>query len=249
MIKGFFTKTVSIEEINPSNIPKHVAIIMDGNGRWAKNKGLPRIAGHRAGMEAIKRVVKAANKVGVKIVTLFAFSTENWKRPEKEVNFLMSLPQEFLTKEINELNKQNVQVKIIGFDQNLPEHTLKAVHEAEKRTENNTGLILNFALNYGSRHEIVQATKAIVRDVLAGKITEQEIDETIFGQYMLTKNYPDPDLLIRTSGELRLSNFLLWQMAYTELYFTKAYWPEFNEQHFFEAIYEYQQRGRRFGGI
>ncbi|TCS82974.1 isoprenyl transferase [Tepidibacillus fermentans] len=256
MFKGLFqntknnsTKIVNIEDLNPFNIPKHVAIIMDGNGRWAKGKGLPRIAGHRAGMEAIKRVAKAANKVGVEIVTLFAFSTENWKRPENEVNFLMGLPQEFLLKEIDELNEQNVQVKIMGFDENLPEHTIKAVREAERRTEKNTGLILNFALNYGSRHEIVHATKSIVHDVLEGKITEQQIDERLLGQYLLTKNYPDPDLLIRTSGELRLSNFLLWQMAYTELYFTSAFWPEFNEQHFIEAIYDYQQRGRRFGAI
>ncbi|WP_339063261.1 isoprenyl transferase [Tepidibacillus marianensis] len=256
MFKGFFQKSqkdsvhiVKLDDINLENIPEHVAIIMDGNGRWAKGKGLPRIAGHRAGMEAIKRVTKAANKVGVKVVTLFAFSTENWKRPEKEVKFLMGLPQEFLLNEIDELNDQNVQVKIMGFDQDLPEHTRKAVHETEKRTENNTGLILNFALNYGSRNEIAHATKLIVQDVLAGKILEQHITEQLLSQYMLTKEFPDPDLLIRTSGELRLSNFLLWQLAYTELYFTPSFWPEFNEQLFLDAIYDYQHRGRRFGAL
>jgi len=256
MFKGFFQKTqkkslhtVKIEDINLQHIPEHVAIIMDGNGRWANNKGLPRVAGHRAGMEAIKRVTKAADKVGVKVVTLFAFSTENWKRPEKEVKFLMALPQEFLLKEIDELNNQNVKVKIMGFDQDLPSHTVKAVREAEKRTEKNTGLILNFALNYGSRNEIIHATKQIVDDVVEGKISKQQIDEQLVSKYMLTGNYPDPDLLIRTSGELRLSNFLLWQLAYTELYFTPSFWPEFDEQLFLEAIYDYQQRGRRFGAL
>lgn len=258
MLKGLFAKKkengldknkLNIKDLDPLNIPKHVAIIMDGNGRWAKQKGLPRIAGHREGMKTIREVARVANEVGIKILTLYAFSTENWKRPQDEVKFLMDLPQEFLRKELDELIEQNVQVKMMGFDQQLPEHTLNAVHEAVEKTKQNTGLILNFALNYGSRNEIIYAIRNIVDDVLAGNISKDEIDEKLMNQYLLTKSYPDPDLLIRTSGELRISNFLLWQIAYTELWYTDEFWPEFNKQSLLQAIYEYQQRSRRFGSL
>jgi len=256
MLKGFFQKNkatiegaIDEKKIDPFNIPKHVAIIMDGNGRWAKKKGLPRIAGHRAGMNAVIEITKAASDLGIKVLTLYAFSTENWKRPEDEVSFLMNLPQEFLLGHLDDLKKNNVQVKIMGFTSQLPPHTLEAVIEAERKTAENTGLVLNFALNYGSRYEIVQATKNLVDDVASGKLTKEMIDEEVFSSYLLTKNFSDPDLLIRTSGEQRISNFLLWQLAYTELWFTSVYWPQFNKQILIEAIYDYQQRSRRFGGV
>lgn len=256
MLKELFYKikktkknNIEVKDIDLLNVPKHVAIIMDGNGRWALKKGLPRIAGHKAGVNTIKEVARIANKLGIEVLTLYAFSTDNWKRPQKEVKYLMGLPHEFLVKEIDELIQQNVQVKSIGFDEQLPDHTLKAVRKAEQRTKNNTGLILNFALNYGSRNEILRATKSIVEEVLSGNISQEEIDEDVFNQYLLTKQYPDPDLLIRTSGEQRISNFLLWQLAYTELWFTPVYWPEFSQQLFLSAIYDYQNRGRRFGGL
>ncbi len=252
MLKGLFTKNKKkniVRDIDPTSVPKHVAIIMDGNGRWAKSKGLPRIAGHREGIRTVIEIARSANKFGIKIVTLFAFSTENWKRPEKEVNFLMDLPCEFLLDYIEELIENNVQIKIMGFDNQLPNRTLKAVREAEEKTKKNSGLILNFALNYGSRAEIIDATKKISKDVSLNIITENNIDDELFKKYLLTADYPDPELLIRTSGELRISNFLLWQLAYSELWFTTVYWPDFNEQLFIEAIYEYQKRRRRFGGI
>ncbi len=252
MLKGLFAnkkKRKIVKEIDYSSVPKHVAIIMDGNGRWAKAKGLPRIAGHKEGIRAVIKIALSASKLGIKVVTLFAFSTENWKRPEKEVNFLMDLPTEFLLDYIEELIENNIQIKIIGFDNQLPNRTLKAVREAEEKTKMNSGLILNFALNYGSRAEIIEATKRIAKDVCSNKISVNNIDDELFGKYLLTVDYPDPELLIRTSGELRISNFLLWQLAYSELWFTPVYWPDFNEQLFNDAIYEYQKRRRRFGGI
>lgn len=254
MFKGLFQNSkkesdISLNDLDLSNVPTHVAIIMDGNGRWAKKKGLPRIAGHSAGMQAIKRATRSADKLGIKILTLYAFSTENWKRPETEVKFLMDLPQEFLTKDIDELAKNNVKVKIMGIREQLPNHTLKAIQEAEERTKNNTGLTLVFALNYGSRNEIINAARLIAKEAISGNITEEHINEDLFNQYLLTKDYPDPDLLIRTSGEQRISNFLLWQLAYSELWFTPTYWPEFSEDIFLQAIYDYQQRSRRFGGL
>ncbi|WP_084024045.1 isoprenyl transferase [Vulcanibacillus modesticaldus] len=256
MLQGIFSKykekrveKIAISDIDLSNVPKHVAIIMDGNGRWAKNRGLPRVAGHKAGVQTIKKIANIASNIGIEVLTLFAFSTENWKRPEKEVKFLMELPQQFLLDYMEELMEKNVQVKLMGFDKQLPDNTLNAVREAEERTKNNTGLILNFALNYGSRAEIVNATKNILNDVINGKLEQDEINETTFNNYLLTKDYPEPDLLIRTSGEQRISNFLLWQLAYSELWFTPVYWPDFNEQLFLMAIYDYQKRGRRFGGL
>lgn len=236
-------------DVRSGNIPEHIAIIMDGNGRWAKQRGLPRIAGHHAGMKAVKKVTMAADEIGVKVLTLYAFSTENWKRPREEVDFLMKLPQEFLTLELDELVEKNVQVRMMGWKDNLPAHTLEAVETAIERTKNNTGLILNFALNYGSRHELVYAMRQAVQDIQAGRLGPEDLSEEAFSGYLLSKELPDPDLIIRTSGEIRISNFMLWQMAYSELWFTDIYWPEFNETHFYQAVSEYQRRVRRYGGI
>ncbi|WP_130616581.1 isoprenyl transferase [Cohnella abietis] len=237
------------EEPTGDSIPGHIAIIMDGNGRWAKARGLPRIAGHHNGMKAVKRITKAANRVGVKVLTLYAFSTENWKRPKAEVEFLMKLPQEFLSLELDELVENNVQVRMMGNRELLPDHTIHAIEEAVRKTAHNTGLILNFALNYGSRVEMVEAARELARKAVAGEIDPNEIEEADFESLLLSSGLPDPDLLIRTSGELRLSNFMLWQAAYSEFWFTDVYWPEFSEQHLFDAIREYQRRARRYGGL
>ncbi|OPA77628.1 isoprenyl transferase [Paenibacillus selenitireducens] len=231
------------------NIPEHVAIIMDGNGRWAKNHGLPRIAGHHNGMKAVKKVTIAANDLGVKYLTMYAFSTENWKRPKDEVEFLMKLPEEFLSIELAELIEKNVQVRMMGHKEDLPRHTLKAIEEAERQTKNNTGLVLNFALNYGSRREIVESVREIGQRIERGEIRADQITEADIERHLLTNNLPDPDLLIRTSGELRLSNFMLWQLAYSEFWFSDVYWPAFTEEHLYEAIAEYQRRTRRYGGL
>jgi undecaprenyl diphosphate synthase len=235
--------------IDPANVPTHVAIIMDGNGRWAKQRGLPRVAGHHSGMKNVKNITIAANDIGVKVLTMYAFSTENWKRPKEEVEFLMKLPQEFFPMEIAELVEKNVRIRMTGWQEGLPNHTLRAIEDAIERTKHNTGLILNFALNYGGRKEILAGIQDMVRDVQAGTFRMEDLNEEAFSSYMLTEDLPDPDLLIRTSGELRLSNFLLWQLAYSELWFTDAYWPEFTEDIFYQAIAEYQRRARRYGGI
>jgi undecaprenyl diphosphate synthase len=240
---------ISRDGLLKGKIPKHVAVIMDGNGRWAKTRGMPRFAGHHAGMKAVKRVTMAANDLGVEVLTMYAFSTENWKRPQDEVDFLMKLPQEFLAIELDELVEKNVRVRMTGIKDGLPPHTVRAVEEAMQRTKDNTGLILNFALNYGSRNEMITAMKELCADVQSGKVGLEDIQEETFGQYLKTAELPDPDLLIRTSGELRLSNFMLWQLAYTELFFSPLYWPDFGEQHFYEAVNEYQRRSRRYGGL
>ncbi|MFD0698350.1 isoprenyl transferase [Paenibacillus sp. GCM10027628] len=236
-------------DIDLDNVPAHVAIIMDGNGRWAKQRGLPRVAGHHSGMKNVKKITMAANNIGVKVLTMYAFSTENWKRPKEEVEFLMKLPQEFFPLEIEELIENNVRIRMTGWKEGLPDYTLKAIEGAIERTKDNTGLILNFALNYGGRKEMIAGVQDIIRDVQNGTLQAEELDEARFSSYMLTSDLPDPDLLIRTSGELRLSNFLLWQLAYSELWFTDAYWPEFTEALFMQAIAEYQRRARRYGGI
>ncbi|RCW70684.1 isoprenyl transferase [Saliterribacillus persicus] len=241
--------TLNDYELSKENIPEHIAIIMDGNGRWAKKRGLPRFAGHREGMDTVKKIVKVANKYDVKILTLYAFSTENWKRPKKEIDYLMKLPMEFLHTYLPELIEENVRLETIGEFEALPPHTKQAVQDAIEKTSRNDGLILNIALNYGSRYEMTQAIQAICKDVESKKYTIDEIDESALNQHLYTHHLKDPDLLIRTSGELRLSNFLLWQAAYSELWFTEELWPDFNEDLFVEAIRDYQQRKRRFGGI
>ncbi|GIP46634.1 Ditrans,polycis-undecaprenyl-diphosphate synthase [compost metagenome] len=235
--------------LSPDNIPKHVAIIMDGNGRWARRLGLPRIVGHRSGMKAVKRATIAADELGISILTLYAFSTENWKRPKDEVDYLMSLPQEFLAIELEELIEKNVQVRMMGHTDELPKHTIAAMEEAIERTKQNTGLILNFALNYGSRREITESVKDIARAVQSGELSVEDITTDTIESRLLSAGLPEPDLLIRTSGELRLSNFMLWQTAYSELWFTDILWPDFGKDHLVEAVAEYQRRTRRYGGL
>lgn len=249
----FFHDRGKINETNSNidlgNIPSHIAIIMDGNGRWAKNKGLPRVAGHREGMKVINKIVRKANSLSVGYLTLYAFSTENWKRPKAEVEFLMRLPEQFLDKELPTLKENNVRVRIMGDESVLPSYTQRAVHRAVRETENNTGLILNFALNYGSRNELVNMVKAIGSDIKSGDITMDDIDEEMLSNKLLTHDLPDPDLLIRTSGEMRLSNFMLWQLAYSEFWFTNVLWPDFGEEDLEKAIITYQRRKRRYGGV
>ena len=244
--KDSFVQPVGLDQ---TQIPKHVAIIMDGNGRWAKNRGMPRIAGHKEGMGVVKKIVRFASDNGIEVLTLYAFSTENWKRPKNEVEFLMKLPVDFLNTYLPELIERNVRVQTIGDFDVLPPHTKKAVEEAIERTKDNDGLILNFALNYGSRFEMVNAVKQIVSKVESGEIAHADIDEDLFSSELYTCDLTEPDLLIRTSGEQRLSNFLLWQLAYAEFWFTEVYWPDFTENHFEKALYDYQNRKRRYGGV
>ncbi|WP_339170303.1 isoprenyl transferase [Anoxybacillus sp. FSL W8-1294] len=237
------------ETILQGPIPAHVAIIMDGNGRWAKKRALPRMAGHYEGMQTVRKITRFANELGVKVLTLYAFSTENWKRPKTEVDYLMQLPEQFLNTFLPELIEENVQVRVMGHKDELPLHTLRAVEKAIEETKQNAGLILNFALNYGSRAEIVHAVQKLVTDIQSGTIEVNDVDEQLFHSYLMTNGLPDPDLLIRTSGEIRLSNFMLWQLAYTEFWFTDVLWPDFTEQHFLQAVHAFQQRSRRFGGV
>ncbi|MEK1965006.1 isoprenyl transferase [Latilactobacillus sakei] len=239
-------------QLDPENIPNHIAIIMDGNGRWANKRLMPRVAGHKAGMENVKTITKAASRMGVKVLTLYAFSTENWKRPSDEVNFLMQLPVDFFGTFMPELIEENVRVKVMGNIHALPEKTQKAAQDAMADTAQNTGMILNFALNYGGRDEIQQAVQQIAKDAVSGTIEADSIDDDLISQYLVTGflgEYADPELLIRTSGEERISNFLLWQIAYSELVFVDEFWPDFTPQVFEESIFTYQQRHRRFGGL
>jgi undecaprenyl diphosphate synthase len=235
--------------LDKNNIPKHVAIIMDGNGRWAKERGLPRTAGHRKGIERIKGIVNAARELGIKTVTFFAFSTENWNRPKKEIDMLMHSLNKFLDRQIDELNKNNIRFKVIGKERPLPEYILDKIKKTEDITKGNTGITMVLALNYGSKQEIVDAVKKFTNSVLKGEASPDELDMELFSRYLYTAGLPDPDLLIRTSGEMRISNFLLWQLSYAELYFCKKYWPDFKRSDFEKAIEEYQKRERRFGRI
>lgn len=235
--------------IDKNNIPQHIAIIMDGNGRWAKQRGLPRTAGHRAGIERIKEIIKAANELGIKVLTFFAFSTENWSRPKKEVGMLMYSLNNFLNRQIKELDKNNIKFMVIGRDEPMPEYLQAKIKEAEDKTKDNTGLVVILALNYGGRQEIVDAVKNFTRSVIKGEANLDDLNVQKFGDYFYTAGLPDPDLLIRTSGEMRISNFLLWQISYAELYFPKKHWPDFRGEDLKKAIRVYQKRERRFGGI
>lgn len=233
-------------------IPHHVAIIMDGNGRWAQARHLPRVAGHQQGMETVKTVTIAASDLGIKVLSLYAFSTENWKRPTKEVNFLMDLPIRFFNKFVPDLVKHNVRVSVMGDITRLPEKTQKAVKDAMKDTADCDGMILNFALNYGGRDEIKRATQAIAKEVAAGQLDPDDITEDTLSDHMMTADlgeYRDPELMIRTSGEQRLSNFMLWQVAYSEFVFVDEHWPDFNGDSLKRAIHIFQNRHRRFGGL
>jgi undecaprenyl diphosphate synthase len=237
------------KSLDNANLPVHVAIIMDGNGRWATRRGLPRALGHRAGVESLREIVKACSFLGIKFLTVYAFSTENWKRPVAEVNVLMDLLVEYLKKEIEELHENNVKVHAIGNIGELPEKARKALRDAQEHTGNNMGLVLNLALNYGGRKEIVEAVRRIGSDVFADRLKPDDIDEKIISHYLYTSGMPDPDLLIRPSGEQRISNFLLWQVAYAEFWYSPVLWPDFRKSHLLAAIVDYQNRQRRFGGI
>jgi len=246
------TNNNSAQNIKNDLIPNHVAIIMDGNGRWAKERGLERSEGHKEGVEAIRRVALSANQLGIKVLTLYAFSTENWKRPVKEIQYLMALPGKFFKRFVPELNENNVKVMVTGFEKQVPDFTKRAIFRAVEETKDNTGMILNFAFNYGGRAEIVQAVQEIAQDVKDKKIKPDAINEETLASHLLTAHlgeFQEVDFLIRSSGEKRLSNFLLWQNAYSEFYFTSEYWPDFNEKLFEQAILEYQNRNRRFGGV
>ena len=235
--------------LRKGNLPAHVAIIMDGNGRWAKRRGLPRTAGHRAGVKTVKRIVQAAGDLDLSILTLFTFSRENWKRPKYEVSSIMKLLYETTKREINELDENNVKLITTGRIEELPPQKREILERAKDRTKDNTGLTLNLALNYGGRSEILDAVKQLALDAREGKLDPNSLDERSFSEYLYTKDLPDPDLLIRTSGEMRISNFLLWQTSYTELYVTNVLWPNFTVKDFYQAIWDYQNRKRRFGKI
>ncbi|MEW8957122.1 isoprenyl transferase [Clostridium sp.] len=249
----FFKKTKKNHQeelsIDLNSIPKHIAIIMDGNGRWAKAKGLPRTMGHKAGVETIRNIVKECSAIGVKYLTLYAFSTENWKRPKDEVNALMELLVTYLRQEFEELNSNNVIINNIGDVSMLPKRCREELESAYEKTKNNTGLTLNLALNYGGRKEILDAINGIVKDINEGRLQCTNVTESILERYLYTKEMPDPDIIIRPSGEQRLSNFLLWQCAYSEFWYSNINWPDFTKEDLHKAIWDYQHRERRFGGI
>ena len=240
---------MSTKELDADNIPNHIAIIMDGNGRWAKAKGLPRIAGHKEGINSVRDITRICGEIGVNYLTLYTFSTENWNRPKKEVNALMSLLLSTIKKEVRELHKNNVKFSTIGHLSFLPKNTENGLKEGMDLTKNNTGLNLILALNYGSRQEIIDSVINIANKVKSGEIDSNHIDETLFSSFLYTKNYPDPDLLIRTGNTKRLSNFLLWQMSYAEFWVTSDLWPDFTENHLDQALAAFRSRERRFGGL
>lgn len=255
MFRFFSTKKEEHEIVFDTQgmIPEHIAIIMDGNGRWAQKRHLPRVAGHQQGMKNIRNIAIAANNIGVKVLTLYAFSTENWKRPTDEVNFLMKLPLEFFDTYMPELMENNIRVTHTGYMEHIPEKTRQVIEWAIEKTKNNTGLVLNFALNYGSRAELTTAMKMIAHKVQSGKLQVEEINEATIARHLMTsflgESLQDPELLIRTSGEERISNFLLWQIAYSEFYFTDEFWPDFNADSLYKAVADFQGRHRRFGGL
>jgi undecaprenyl diphosphate synthase len=237
----------SLPSIDPAKLPKHIAIIMDGNGRWAKERGEDRVYGHHEGVMSVRDIVNACGELGIGYLTLYAFSTENWNRPKEEVNALMELLVNTIRKEAEELKKKNVRLHVIGDFDSLPELAQKEMNEAKEITAANTGLNLVLALSYSSRWEIVEAAKKIADAAAKGELKTEDINEQTFNNYLNTAQFPDPELMIRTSGEHRISNFLLYQLAYAELYFTPVHWPEFRKQHLYEALLNYQQRERRFG--
>jgi undecaprenyl diphosphate synthase len=234
---------------DPTPGPNHVAIIMDGNGRWAKARGLPRVAGHRRGADAVRRVVRGAGELGIPVLTLFAFSTENWTRPADEVADLMGLLRHYLRSELDELLKNGAKLRVIGDRAGLPDDIVRDISDAEKMTRANSRIDVNICINYGARAEILQATRSLARQVAAGELSPDRIDEDRFERELLTAGVPDPDLLIRTSGEQRISNFLLWQCAYAELVFVDTLWPDFSKEHLEQAIAEFRRRERRYGGV
>jgi len=233
--------------LDPDRLPRHVAIIMDGNGRWAQQRGLMRVRGHAAGVDSVREVVRLASNLGLRYLTLYAFSEENWQRPTLEIRALMSLLSRFLREEVPELQKNRVALRAMGDLERLPKGIQKELSRTTAATAPNSRMVLTVALSYGGRSEILHAARQLAQDLQSGRVLPQEIDQTLFSRYLYTADIPDPDLLIRTSGEYRLSNFLLWQSAYTELYFTDVHWPDFRQEEFLKALGEYQRRMRRYG--
>ena len=237
------------KRIDKQKVPEHIAIIMDGNGRWATKKGLPRTFGHDKGVSVLKEILKVSKKIGCKVLTVYAFSTENWTRPSKEVNFLINLFSEVLKSEIKKIHQESIKIKFIGDLTPFPENLKKIIYNSESLTEKNNTFLLNVCINYGGRQEIVKVAKKIALKSSSGEIKPSDVNEELFNSELLTRGIKDPELLIRTSGEKRISNFLLWQCAYSEIYITEVLWPDFNEFEFLKAIIDYQSRNRRFGGI
>ncbi len=240
-------KKLQEELLNSGKLPKHIAIIMDGNGRWAQSKGLPRISGHEEGIESVRDIVKASSQLNIEYLTLYAFSNENWKRPLAEVSGLMKLIEYYLKKEINELHQNNVKLHTIGKTSSLPKTVQKLLLEGMEKTRENNGLTLTLALSYSGRWDILRAVQMIGLDIRRGKVSPEDITEDTFSSYLQTHDLPDPDFMIRTSGEMRLSNFLLWEMAYGEMWITRKFWPQFRRLDLYEALYDYVTRERRFG--
>ena len=240
---------VTLDELKAKPMPQHIAIIMDGNGRWAKSKGLMRVAGHRVGVQALKNTIIALDELGIGHLTVYAFSTENWKRSKDEVDALMELITEFINKEIDYLDEQGVRVNPIGDISALTPKALESISYAKEKTKHNSHIVFNVALNYGGRQEIVRAAKAICEDVKRDALQIEDIDEALFSSYLYTAGQPDPDLVIRSSGELRISNFLLWQIAYSEFWITNILWPDFKKEDLWQAVWEYQNRDRRYSGV
>lgn len=238
-----------IDKIDKDNIPKHIAIIMDGNGRWAKKRFLPRSFGHKAGVETIREIVKESSSLGVKYLTLYSFSTENWKRPEEEVGALMKLLVEYLKKEVEELHKNDVIIRTIGDITKLPQIAQEELQRAYEKTKENKGLTLSLALNYGGRNDIKLGIQKMLEDYDKGAFSKDDVDEEFLRNYLSTSFLPDPDMVIRPSGELRISNFLLWEIAYSEFWFSNINWPDFKKEDLHQAIYDYQNRDRRYGGV
>ena len=235
--------------LDSARIPQHIAIIMDGNGRWAQKRGLPRTFGHKAGAEVLREILTDATDIGVRVLTAYAFSTENWRRPTEEVSFLMELFSTYLDNEVDRLVEQQVRLRFIGNKQRLGAELQKRIEHAEQKTAQGTAIDLNLAVDYGGRAEIVHATRRLLQEVLDAHLSVEDIDEAQFAKRLFTSGQPDPDLLIRPGGDMRISNFLLWQLAYAELWVTDTLWPDFTPRHFRQAIFDYQQRDRRFGGL
>lgn len=235
--------------LDKNNIPRHIAIIMDGNGRWAKERGLPRSRGHREGAKRVEELLKSADKLGIKFLTFFTFSTENWKRPKKEISMLMRFLYNFLGRNIKMMKDNNIRLIVIGRRKPIPDYLWERLIKAQDQTKDSKGLTVILAFNYGARQEIIDGIKKVVDSVLDRRLSLKDLNEDNFSSFLYTKDIPDPDLLIRTSGELRISNFLLWQLSYAEFYFPKVYWPDFKKENLEEAIMSYQNRSRRFGAI
>lgn len=245
----FFKKKSKNTGIDMNNLPQHIGVIMDGNGRWAKKRGLPRSAGHKAGAEGLKKIVTEANKLGIKYITVYAFSTENWKRPQAEVDYLMNLLMDYLINAEKTLANENVRIRAIGSRKELSEEMQKQILKTENFTKDRTGIVMNIALNYGGREELVNAARKLCKKAVDGKIRPEDISESDIDSVLYTAGQPDVDLLIRTSGEQRLSNFMLWQVSYAEMVFVDKAWPDFKPADLIECIKVFQNRGRRFGGV